>query len=475
MDLISIFFAFSTIVAETGWTDFKPSIDSRVIYVSSSIGNDANDGKSEAKPVKTQAKAKSLTRAGFPDWILFKRGDIFVGAALGNSGRSASERFLLGAYGDASLPRPIFNVAINEKPVDGCGSNKNIVSLRFVASKRNPYSSTFNLATASTAAQEDGVSCGTQYASDIRYEDCEFDFFRTHVAYTSAGGVHKNLVFFRNIFNNSWAAYSNPSNTDQRKSMGLFISKATNVTLQENIFYKNGWSDKIPTAPRSIMNHSIYTYNIANFVVAGNITALSSGLAFKIAGTPGSNPASTVTLDNNFIIRPASDVAIHNNDKLGNSHKSIVAMNNVSTHVGAEACYRGTCGNRYGQGMVLNDSTSAAASGNLFVDKSYSSMGGSVLSLINDSSKSTSKNTVFKFTTNIGGAISPANSTNVVEPAAIKLVDPSRTIDTYMGVSAGMGEAAFYAGILKQRKGAYDPKFTAPIVNDWFRSGIKLK
>src|SRR5688572_21963771 len=75
-----------------GWTNFTPSGDSRVIYVSST-GNDSNSGLSASSPVKTIAKAKTLMRDLKPDWMLLKRGDTW-NESLGDwrrRGRSSTE------------------------------------------------------------------------------------------------------------------------------------------------------------------------------------------------------------------------------------------------------------------------------------------------------------------------------------------------------------------------------------------------
>src|SRR5579872_362178 len=72
-----------------GWTVFTPVSGSGscsagtytgtcIYYVSSSAGNDANDGLSPATAVKTIAKGRSLMRDGFPDWLLLNRGDVWT-------------------------------------------------------------------------------------------------------------------------------------------------------------------------------------------------------------------------------------------------------------------------------------------------------------------------------------------------------------------------------------------------------------
>ena len=91
-----------------GWTILQPSADSRLVYVSSSEGNDANDGLTPETAKATIDAADALIRDGFPDWLMLKRGDVFQQPNLGRwkNGRSASEPLVMTYYGDSG-PRPI--------------------------------------------------------------------------------------------------------------------------------------------------------------------------------------------------------------------------------------------------------------------------------------------------------------------------------------------------------------------------------
>jgi len=97
-----------------GWTMFSPSSDTRIMYVSAS-GNDSTgavyNSKSYSDPFspslpssfKTYAAAFAHARNGYPDWILFKRGETFyeaIGSQIVN-GRSASEPFAGAGSGKA--------------------------------------------------------------------------------------------------------------------------------------------------------------------------------------------------------------------------------------------------------------------------------------------------------------------------------------------------------------------------------------
>ena len=60
-----------------GWTVLAPSPDSITVYVSSSEGDDSNDGLTPATAKRSIDAASVLIRDGYPDWLLLKRGDTF--------------------------------------------------------------------------------------------------------------------------------------------------------------------------------------------------------------------------------------------------------------------------------------------------------------------------------------------------------------------------------------------------------------
>src|SRR3989338_1091043 len=93
--------AHGAVTQQDGWTVFTPSPDTRIIYVSSSEGNDLNDGLSPQTPKQTISAGKALLRDTYPDWLLLKRGDMWYETLDGwkISGRSADEPMLISSYG----------------------------------------------------------------------------------------------------------------------------------------------------------------------------------------------------------------------------------------------------------------------------------------------------------------------------------------------------------------------------------------
>src|SRR6516165_6184363 len=122
-----------------GWTVFTPSTNTRIMYVSSSTGSDSNSGLSASAPVQSVVKGLSLLRQGYPDWLLFKKGDSWTsrgpaypdlalfGTLTSNvQGRSATEPMVIGSYDPANPgagpdpstggARPLFNIPAADAP-----------------------------------------------------------------------------------------------------------------------------------------------------------------------------------------------------------------------------------------------------------------------------------------------------------------------------------------------------------------------
>src|SRR4029453_11031609 len=91
-----------------GWTTLSPSRDTRLVYVSSSTGDDRNEGRTPASPKRTIAAGKALLRDRSADWLLLLRGDSWD-EALGQwtkSGRSPQEPMVVAGFG-RSPERPL--------------------------------------------------------------------------------------------------------------------------------------------------------------------------------------------------------------------------------------------------------------------------------------------------------------------------------------------------------------------------------
>lgn len=143
-------------VDEYGWTLVTPSPDSRIVYVSNSEGDDANDGFSPESPKKTIRNANNFLRNGYPDHLLLKRGDVFPMENENlllrwKNGRSQQEPLLMSYYGDSG-PRPV--VKIGDRFIDhdgGVGDFIAFIGIEIYRAVSDPASPEFDNRSGSTA------------------------------------------------------------------------------------------------------------------------------------------------------------------------------------------------------------------------------------------------------------------------------------------------------------------------------------
>ena len=293
-----------------GWTVFTPSLDTRIVYVSSSMGNDANDGLSISTPVQSIGKGVSLLRSGYPDWLLLKKGDIWTdqsferapGGNFGYGGRSATEPMVISSYGSGA--RPLIKIA-NDKQgfffiggaAPGGGNYIAIVGLELYSYQRDPGNPSFvgriNLRNSAGIFQYNSFNWQL-------IEDCKFSFFGNNLTYSglTAGS---NLSLRRNIIVDAY-------NLDTMgHSQGIFAEKITGLLLEENLFDHNGWNATVLGGRRTIFNRNAYLqYNTTGVVARGNIVARSSseGVQFRAGGT----------VTNNLFIRNSAGFDVGHNE-----------------------------------------------------------------------------------------------------------------------------------------------------------------
>ena len=232
---------------DSGWTDFEQILqtgydDARVVFVSSSTGNDSTgkvygisditfDSNGMFQPIglvdafQTITEANINMRNGYPDIILLKRGDEWVGeswrtgsAGRAPAGRSSTERHIIASYGTGNRPQLHLNTDVG---FDNDNKSYIIVSgLRFYAD---------NWLNSSRAIDVRGDS------QDILFEDIKVD---RHAGGIFQGGDLVNMVVRRCIF------------TEHEAHDGMFYAyKTTNMLFEQNIFYKP-YDDSYPDESR---------------------------------------------------------------------------------------------------------------------------------------------------------------------------------------------------------------------------------
>lgn len=260
-----------------GWTILRPSADSRLIYVSSSQGNDANNGLSENAPKATLSAAAALLRDGFPDWLLLKRGDIFDTSLMGfgwnKSGRSADEPTVMSSYGTGTL-RP----RIHSGTWDGLSSTNNpsVSPIRHVAIVGVHF---FASGYTGSEWEPKGLGWHADF-ENLLIEDCRFEkYFGGMVVEVLDGPRGQNLRIRRCQVLDSYTTLSGHSG-------GVYINAVDGILLEENLIDHNGWSETVPGAVPTIFRHNVYVQSTNTGLRAiGNLIA--SGGSHGMQARPG--------------------------------------------------------------------------------------------------------------------------------------------------------------------------------------------
>ncbi len=238
-------------IAQTsdGWTNFTPSSDSKRIYVSVR-GSDTNPGTID-QPVKTPAKAMSMVRDGFPDWILFERGGDFVAIDVWTkSGRSLREPMVVTSYGQMGSPRPKVGWLIG--PLNHTINSVAFVSLDFDVKHRNSTLPGFDKSKVDAKRGVDWMSKG----NCIHFEDCRMAWGLDNLCIHSP----TSILLRRCVIERAWTNGGD-------KSQGIYVMNSTDgvvpgapFTIEECIFDHNGWHDTFtsPTSGVFTFSHNLY-------------------------------------------------------------------------------------------------------------------------------------------------------------------------------------------------------------------------
>lgn len=261
-----------------GWTVVTPEADSRVIYVSSSTGDDGNTGRSPDRAVRSLAAGAGLVRADSADQLLLKRGDVWH-ETLGTwrkSGRSAQEPILIGAYGAGDRPRLNTGTAGALRVSGGRDGGRiehvSLIGLHFSAHARLPGPD-FVASQGDTGIRLSGP------ADDVLIEDCRVEGYRDNISLSAVSGQVSDVALRRSIVVDAYS--SDPAVHAQ----GLYASGVDGLVIEENLFDRNGWVPGVAGA--TMFNHNVYLQsNNQRVVVRGNVFARASshGLQARAGG-----------------------------------------------------------------------------------------------------------------------------------------------------------------------------------------------
>jgi hypothetical protein len=521
---------------ENGWTVIEPATNTIIYYVSTSDGDDQNDGISPTTPKKTIAAAMALARNNSPDWVLLKRGDVFTETLTLKKGIAANTPFVISSYGD-SKDRPLLKTGANSG-IEQVLEFQNIIisGLAFYAHTRNPQSNEFVSYQGSTGFNF--YRKAGKPGNNLIIEDCSFNFYAGNVI--QGAQPPKNITLRRNIFTNNYS--------DAAHSQGLYMAFCESVLLEENIFDHNGWLiQAIPpfnnvkaNGQATYFNHNFYGTSLKNATLKGNVFSRGSSIGTKFTADNGPGSASNIIIDNNIYIDGEIGISIGGNDfNASYRFKDINIANNVMLDIGkSKPTTRGLAwyididdwdngmveknlllhqadpqiGNTFGINIagvsrditiqeniihglrsgqpLLSSRDNNADKSNILITKNdvvapshnavlmgFPNSVSNYTFLQNTYYSTSSSDKWFQIGTTYSSITAWENLTNDGASTTLPVYDsPDRTIEVYQ-TSIGKPSSidGFITEITKQSKFNWNADYNVPSVNNWFRKGFNLK
>jgi len=342
---------------ESGWSIITPSEDSRLIYVSSSLGDDETaefyaprdildiQNPVKIKPYKTIHAAIAQSRQGFPDWILLRRGDQWEVAARAElkAGRSVDERSVFTSYGQ-SPDRPVITRS-DGKEMLRIWTSRNYVAvtgISFYADERDPKS--LNFAGWGNVGDVNGILIygpeGVKMGS-ILLEDNHFNYLSQGISIIGSA-EHVDIVIRRNIITNSYS--------ESGHAQGVGATSAS-AMLEENIFDHNGWliqqrlkdGEEETEGQGTMYNHNTYFRRAVDTVFKNNIFLRPSSIHNKWTANPTVKGideigSSNLLMENKLYVGGEIGISAGGNDDYDTGHRwsNIRIIDNVMLAIGRD-------------------------------------------------------------------------------------------------------------------------------------------
>lgn len=494
-----------------GWTVVTPAADTRVVYVSSSEGDDGNSGLSANAPVKTLSKGASLLRDGAADWLLLKRGDTF--GSFGEwrkSGRSAEEPILISAYGTGA--RPQINSGSSYGLITygkGGATGRSINNLFITSLSFTPHTYNGNNGTMDTSALR--LLCQGQ---NYLIEDCLIDGYKENIDIAAKENGLRNVTIRRNVIIDAHASKS------IGHAHGIWVGGNTNgLLIEQNVLDHNGWKNS-DGSDRNFFNHNIYVFAGKNVTVKNNIITRASfyGIKMNAGGIAEGNffarnsesvyLESAATITNN-VITEAIPMPTQNWGVGINTQKapSATISGNLITKVltddaagvagiqlfNSGSSFKGTVENNivynWRNGLLVQ--TKGAGAGSVVIRGNQLQVVNNSTSALNQSSSAAQSTFVYSGNTYSAGDKSDVNKigstkyslaawkTRTGESTAqykvISYPDADRTIAEYaQSLGAGTSFESFIAAARAMDQSTWNANLTAQNTNAWFFRGFGI-
>ena len=365
---------------DEGWTVYDRPTDGTVYYVSSSTGSDSNDGLTPETAFKTTGKAfDRYSRDGkYSDHIFFKRGDTFPVNGINwdrYGGKSEDKPFVIATYGE-SLERPIFEMATG-KTVLGDVNYRAFIGLDLYFVNADPYSPSFDPQATGRALS---FVSNTQ---SLLFEDIRMRYgqFNLQSDGNRPDGHMKDVTVRRSTIAHSWNAKSwdvwktaAGEICTTGKTQGMYISRVQNLTVEDSLFFHNGWGQDVPGyGCANMFNHNIYAMGIWDSTIKGNtfLHGASMGLKLSAFGPDESKaedkPTRLITnlvIEDNFFSDSELGISMGGNGHDPARFKDTVVRGNVFSEIGSDNSTR----RNFQWGLEVLDNDGALVEDNYFVD-----------------------------------------------------------------------------------------------------------
>lgn len=472
--LLMVLSAFT--VADGGFTPIVPSSDSRLIYVSSSAGSDSSDCLSEAAACKTLAAGVGKMRAGYPDHLYLKRGDVWRDQNLSGikSGRSANEPSVVAFYGEAGA-RPKIERSKGSFIDTGVSSVHKFSFTHIIGIEFDAYA--FDPA---NAGYDEGGDLGPVKIAllgeqkGVLFEDNRFNYMEVTIQ-DWQGGIPREFVIRRNIFTGAYARTSSLRN--DRRPSNVYIKGVDGIRFEENVFDQGGWNPFARNAAGNMYNHNLYLnapYNSKALFLVGNIItrASSHGVQMRNGGVARDNffGRNAVSLLNGYsadfpLIK--GDVSVVVDNVISEGYSMIKGDNPCA---GVNLCTPALWGldlqifgdaDRIRTGNIVSKLAPTSAD-SLWSGKYKQLQRDSYRPNLGDARVQDEDNIAYRWSSDDEGV-------------GVDYVDPERTLGSY---NASLGGADsfedFMYKVLNRPLQTWDEKYTAYAINDYIRDGFRL-
>ncbi len=343
---------------EGGFTTYDLGSNSHVVYVSSSLGNDANTGATPSLAVKSLVRAAALVRDGQHDFLLLRRGDTWRGESLGRfkSGLDAAHPLVISAYGE-STARP--RVEVNTQFIDHDGQTRSFVAVHGLEVVSFPL-------IPGDPAWDGATTGGFRYVGGgqgLLIEDCHL-LYADLVVQSYGGAVYDGVELRRNVIEQAYHVGTCNQNATFRPS-GLYTDLVNHLTIEGNVFDHNGWSSAVSTACASMYNHNLYL-DAKALVIKDNIIARASSMGIKLrSDTTGG--VGDVTIENNLLVDGEIGIGIGGNTTAPGRFTNATIRNNVFTQIGQS----NPTGRNFAWMLDVQDNVHTVIDGNYFLHQPW--------------------------------------------------------------------------------------------------------